>query len=399
MAGLSRAPLALARRLPKVELHVHLDGSYPAGRMLGGEAVGHGPSAFGRSVRRRDRSSMSASLKVFDRLVAGLQSADCLRDAASSVCDQLWQDGVVWAEIRFCPALHTAEHLGPVDAILAVREGIAASKLPQSAVIACALRSNGPEHAESMVDAALEAGADGFDVAGNEQDFPLEIAAGAAMRRAAAAGLGVTAHAGEWPGSGSNVLAALAAGASRIGHGIAIGSDTALMQAVTDAGATVECCPTANVGSGRAASFAAHPIAAMQRAGVRVSVSCDNLLASGNAATGPATPTGEVCRLLLPRAGAGAGAAEGGVGMTPAEVGTVLSSGAEAAFGGPDRHLAAAVAALEQRGRGPAARALLARIRTDDVALEGPRQSASALVLAVEALTADAMAEVHGRAS
>lgn len=392
MAGLSRAPLALARRLPKVELHVHLDGSYPAGRMLAVEGTSPDTSAFGRSVRRRDRSSMGASLRVFDRLVAGLQSAGSLRDAASSVCDQLWRDGVVWAEIRFCPALHTAGKLSPVDALLAVQAGIAASQLPHSAVIACALRSKGHEHAERMVDAALEAGAHGFDVAGNEQDFPLEAAAGAAMRRAAAAGLGVTAHAGEWPGSGSNVLAALAAGASRIGHGIAVGGDPALMQAVIEAGATVECCPTANVGSGRAPSFAAHPIAAMVRAGVRVGVSCDNLLASGSAETGPATPTGEIGRLLLPKSAAGPG--EGGVGMTPAEVGRVLSSAAAAAFGEVDQHLLAAVAALEQRGRGPAARTLLDSIRAGALALEGSAQSAPVLALAVEALTVDAIAEV-----
>ncbi|KAA0165633.1 hypothetical protein FNF27_00819 [Cafeteria roenbergensis] len=393
MAALARAPLALARRLPKVELHVHLDGSIQAGSAPALDASSLGPAAFGRQVRRRDRSSMSASLKVFDRLVAGLQSASSLRNAASSVCDQLWREGVVWAEIRFCPALHTQRGLTPADALLAVKEGVAASKLPHSAVIACALRSMGSGHAERMVDAALEAGAHGFDVAGNEQDFPLEAAAGAAMRRAAAAGLGVTAHAGEWPGTGSNVFAALSAGASRIGHGIAVGGDAALVQAVIEAGATVECCPTANVGSGRAPSFSAHPIAALMRAGVKVSVSCDNLLASGSAETGPATPTGEVCRLLLPRSGAGPG--EGGMGMSPAEVGRALSCGAAAAFGAPEQHRLAAVAALEQRGRGPAALALLSRIRSPGAARDGPGLGGSVLALAVEALTADAVSEVE----
>lgn len=302
---------------------------------------------------------MAKSLTVFDVLVAALQTEDSLSCAAQSILDTLWESRVAWAELRFCPDLHTAEGLTAQQAIHAVHAGVAKSRLPHSAVIVCALRSLGPEHALRMASDAVAAGAHGLDVAGNEQDFPsLEAVAGDAIRLAHASHIGVTAHAGEWPGTAGGVQEAVRLRVHRIGHGIAVAGSQELIELVREADVVVECCPTANVGSQRVLSFEQHPIRALLRGGVRATVSCDNLLASGNGTTGPPTPCGELLRLLTAQA-------DGGVGLTPAEVVAAVRHGAQAAFGTPEMHTRAADALLlRAEADGTVSEATASEIRT-----------------------------------
>ena len=143
----------------------------------------------------------------------------------------------------------------------------------------------------------------------------------------------VTVHAGEWPcggefGSGpvDNLALALRLGVDRIGHGCALFADqsqssTLVAQAVAQ-GVTVECCLTSNVGW-KVKSYAVHPITDMLRAGVRVSLNCDNLLLSGSAAR-RARPSGEALRFLRD--------VNGGLGFSPQTLLQVLANGLNGSF-------------------------------------------------------------------
>jgi len=119
----------IASILRKIELHLHLDGSISPGFIRGAiesermdrkqppgfsgniqleEAARHTDAAdLLNLIRGRDRSSMGNSLGVFDWLCSFMQTADQLESAATDVCNQLASEGVIHAEIRFCPALHT----------------------------------------------------------------------------------------------------------------------------------------------------------------------------------------------------------------------------------------------------------------------------------------------------
>jgi adenosine deaminase len=110
----------------------------------------------------------------------------------------------------------------------------------------------------------------------------------------------VQVHAGEWPNTLHNVQHALTCDAvRRIGHGVCIAQDAGVTAAVRTAGVTVECCPGANVGSRRVASFAAHPVTRLRAAGLSVALGSDNLLLSGDAHV-HCSPTHEVLRALSP---------------------------------------------------------------------------------------------------
>lgn len=93
--------------------------------------------------------------------------------------------------------------------------------------------------------------------------------------RAAAAGLGVTAHVGEF--SAANIIAALrTSGLTRLGHAVYAVSDPHLLDAVAESGATVECSLTCNVALGATPSYAEHPIRRLLERGIPIALCTDN---------------------------------------------------------------------------------------------------------------------------
>jgi adenosine deaminase len=206
----------------------------------------------------------------------------------------------VYAEIRFCAALHTLEGLAEREAVAAVAAGIHSQQGVVAGLLLVALRSRGAEHGLATARLAVACRADGLpvvgmDVAGDEGGFPLAgegDAMVAGVREAAAQGLPVTLHAGEWPEGRSSSMANLAwavrePGVRRIGHAIAVRSGPELLVEMKKRNITVEVCPkleqhcstlyqrfdqvclTSNVGNGfKVSSFAAHPVRLLQEAGV-----------------------------------------------------------------------------------------------------------------------------------
>ena len=153
--------------------------------------------------------------------------------------------------------------------------------------------------------AAAAPGVVGVDVAGDEGGFPLasdEDPMAAGLREAASLGVPATLHAGEWPerfGSVANLRWAVTSGlVRRIGHGVAVRSAPELAPALVAANITVEVCLTSNIGNGfKVASYAEHPAQLLAAAGVKFSLSSDNLLLSGDALHA-ASPTAELLHLV-----------------------------------------------------------------------------------------------------
>ncbi len=123
-------------------------------------------------------------------------------EATLDLCRQLREVNVCYAEVRFCPTLHTYEGLSEEAALAAVYQGFSASGLP-GGIIVCALRSMDAEHSLRMAKLAAKGPAVGFDVAGYETGYPLSKHAEAIKFAVAAEGLGVTVHAGEWMNAGN----------------------------------------------------------------------------------------------------------------------------------------------------------------------------------------------------
>jgi adenosine deaminase len=279
------------RALPKAELHQHLDGSVrPQTAVELAAAIGMPldlPEARRRMVGPERCANQSKLLEFFDLPIALLQTAAALRRASAELVESLIEDGIRYAEIRWAPRLHLGDGLSVPDVIEAVATGIAdtaarqGTRTPLVGLIVTAMRSHPPM---ANVELARTAGAFGrpvigFDLAGPEAEYPAPPHA-AAFRAAREAGLSLTTHAGEVPGP-ERVREAIDLGARRVAHGVTAAGDPEIVSLLRARDITLDLCPTSNVQAGIVADLASHPIGALHRAGVSVTLSTDDRTVTG----------------------------------------------------------------------------------------------------------------------
>jgi adenosine deaminase len=275
--------------MPKAELHLHLDGSLRPGTALE-LARERGLPVTGALdlAGMRDRlvapprcADQAELLAAFDLPVALLQDRVALARAGRELVEDVAGEGTRYVEVRWAPTLHLEGGLEVHDVIEAVVEASAEAAARQGIVvrlIAVAMRTQPPELAEDLARTAgayREAGLTGFDLAGREQAAPHVAPFARAFALARDAGLGLTCHAGEWGGP-AQVRQALTLRPARIAHGAPAADDARLMEALIDAGVTLDLCPTSNVQAGVAAWGPTGPWPRLLRAGVPVTISTDD---------------------------------------------------------------------------------------------------------------------------
>lgn len=289
---LSAADYALLQRLPKAELHLHLDGSLrPA--TLAALAAERGVvlpvtdlATLGDYMRVDDARNLDDYLARFEITLAVMQDAPALERIAHELVVDVAADGVRYVEVRWCPALNARGGLSLDEIVTAVHRGLRRGEHETGTVarsIVCALRNLGPAHGREMAELAVAHRASGvvaFDLAGGEAGNPARAYADA-FARARQHDLAVTVHAGEAAGAESIREAVHLCGADRIGHGTRLLEDPSLFAYVRDRGIPLEVCPTSNVQTRVAPTFATHPLAAQRAGGVRVTINTDNRLMSG----------------------------------------------------------------------------------------------------------------------
>jgi adenosine deaminase len=272
-----------ARRLPKVELHAHLDCglSYEVVHRLD-------PSVSSATFRETfiapgKCSDLHDYLRYPPREVALMQTAEQLRLVTLDAIEQLRRDGVIYAELRFAPFQHLQGGLS-LEQVVAAVDGAAAEGQARTGVevrlILCTLRHFSTEQGiETATLGARCAAAPGsavvaLDLAGDEANFPLAPHV-PAFAYAAAHGLSRTAHAGEASGPASVCETLAALHPARIGHGVRSAEDDELVARLARERIHLEACPTSNVQTNVCATYADHPIDRLCRAGVSIGVSTD----------------------------------------------------------------------------------------------------------------------------
>lgn len=274
-------------RLPKAELHLHLDGSLrpaTALRLARQRRLDEGMTLAAMRARLRAPTpcrDQAELLAAFDLPIALLQDAESLERATHELVEDVADDGTTYVEIRWAPSLHTLRGLSLREGIGAVAAGARSGSAATGVVVrlvAVALRTLEPEGEANMARVAASFRAEGlagFDLAGREADAPDPMRFGRAFEIARDAGLGLTCHAGEWGGA-AQVWRALALGVTRIAHGAPAADDPALVAELAARRVTLDLCPTSNVQAAVVPSLAAHPLARLARAGVPVTLSTDD---------------------------------------------------------------------------------------------------------------------------
>jgi adenosine deaminase len=283
---------AALRDLPKAELHLHLDGSLrpqTAVELAEDAGLSLGPEEARRRMVGPERCANQAELLTFfDLPIALLQSEAALRRAAAELVEDLAADGVRYAEVRWAPRLHLERGLSVEAVIEAVAAGtdegarsVTEGRRPVVGLIVTAMRSHPPGANVLLARTAAEhrPAVIGFDLAGPEAEFPAPPHA-AAFRVAAEGGLSLTAHAGEVPGS-ERVREVLAFDISRVAHGVTAADDPDLLDELRARDVTLDLCPTSNVQAAIVHSLQDHPLAALHRTGVSVTLSTDDRTVTG----------------------------------------------------------------------------------------------------------------------
>jgi adenosine deaminase len=298
----------MIRSAPKALLHDHLDGGLRPATVVD-LAREHGyrdlptydTDALAAWFRRgADRKSLELYLETFAHTVGVMQHPDALERVAAECAEDLAEDGVVYAEVRFAPELSTEQGLTPDEVVRAILAGFvlgegraaAAGRPIVVRALVCGMRQ-GPNVLEAAQTAVRfrDEGVVGFDIAGPEAGYrpTRHLDAFEHVRRE---NFHLTIHAGESFGLPSIWEALQLCGAERLGHGNRIVDDITespdgsvrlgrLAAFVRDGRIPLEMCPTSNIHTGGAASLAEHPIDLLRRLRFRVTVNTDNRLMSG----------------------------------------------------------------------------------------------------------------------
>ncbi|GAB2899106.1 adenosine deaminase [Streptomyces mayteni] len=300
------------RRAPKVLLHDHLDGGLrPATIVELAAEQGYDRLPETEPDRLRswfreaaDSGSLVRYLETFAHTCAVMQTREALVRVAAECVRDLAADGVVYAEVRYAPEQHLAGGLTLEEVVEAVNEGfregerLAAAEGRRIRVGALLTAMRHAARALEIAELAnryRDLGVVGFDIAGAEAGFPptRHLDAFEFLKRE---NNHFTIHAGEAFGLPSIWQALQWCGADRLGHGVRIIDDIQVAEDgsvklgrlaayVRDKRIPLELCPTSNLQTGAAASYAEHPIGLLRRLRFRATVNTDNRLMSATSMT------------------------------------------------------------------------------------------------------------------
>ena len=309
-----------------IDLHLHFDGSLLARTVLelakeqGIALPSEEPDELKLFLAApADCGSLNEYLEKFDLPLLVLQTREAVRKGMHTLASSLKEQGMLYAEIRFAPQLHTKKGLTQEQVVKAALQGLqeaAAGSFFKAKLILCCMRGadNREENLLTVRTAAafLGRGVAALDLAGAEALYPTADY-GEVFALAKELSVPFTLHAGEADGPES-IRAALRMGASRIGHGVRAGEDPELLEELKERQIPLEMCPSSNVQTKAVPSLSEHPVLSYLRRGLLVTVNTDNMTVSD-------TTIEREFRLLKEE-----------LGMTPEERRQLLLNAADAAF-------------------------------------------------------------------
>ena len=278
----------MMNKLPKVELHCHLDGSIRLDTIIDiAKKDGIKLDSYERSDVKKmvqvpyNCTSLNEYLKKFDLVNNVMQSSENIKRVTFELLEDVQKENVKYIEVRFAPLLHLNGGLSIEDVIQSAIDGInKAEKLYdiKGNLILCCMRSMSEEDAILLVEKGrkfLNKGVVGIDLAGPEEEgFVKKYKKLAELARSY--GYNITIHAGE-AASGQNVIDAInILKAQRIGHGVKIKDMKDAYELVKETKVSLEMCPTSNIQTNAVKDFREYPLYDFYKDGINISINTDN---------------------------------------------------------------------------------------------------------------------------
>ncbi len=274
-------------RVPKVELHLHLEGAIPLDALwtlvqkYGGDPGVPDLAALQRRFVYRDFPHF---IDTWVWKNAFLREYEDFTFVAEAVAHDLARQNIRYVEAFFSPADFFRHGLRTQELAAAIRRGLERAPEIEVALVADLVRDFGPELAATTLAEVNEVrglGVIGIGIGGSEQDFPPEPFADV-YEQARGLGLHTTAHAGEAAGAQSVWGAIRHLRVERIGHGTRAAEDERLLDLLAAERIPLEMCPLSNVRTGVVRSIADHPLRRYFERGLVVTVNTDDPKMFGN---------------------------------------------------------------------------------------------------------------------
>ncbi len=271
-------------RMPKVELHVHLEGSITPRTLLelaqrnGVEIPARDVAGVEQLFRYRNFGEF---LTVFMNLARAIVRGSDFERLAYELGIALAEQNILYAEVMLSPMQHLRRGMDLLETIEGTATGFAQAERETGIMWRIALdygRQYGPDQAWEVLEVARRAmpyGVVGWSIGGNEIGHPPEPFA-EVFANARKAGLHVMAHAGEVAGPPSIWGAIEMLQAERLGHGIRSVDDPELLEYLRDHQVVLDICPSSNLLTGATATWNSHPLRQLYDAGVAVTINSDD---------------------------------------------------------------------------------------------------------------------------
>jgi adenosine deaminase len=279
--------------LPKAHLHLHLTGAMRHATLVE-LARQHGirlPPALTEDwppqLSGIDERGWFRFQRLYDMARSVLRTPADLRRLLTEIAEDERAEGSGWLEIQVDPSGFFAARFGGITPVLELVLGATAEAQAATGVgigvIVAANRTKHPLEARTLARLAVQyagRGVTGFGLSDDERRGPAHDFA-AAFRIAERGGLLLVPHGGELAGPASVTACLDDLHADRIGHGIRVVEDPALVKRLASEGITCEVCPSSNVALGIAAAPSQVPVRALFEAGVPVALGADDPLLFG----------------------------------------------------------------------------------------------------------------------
>ena len=273
----------------RIELHCHLDGSLNVDfvdTMLRKQGINIERKELEEKLKvKPDCTSLTEYLEKFDLPLQCIQTKEALEQAAYELVMDAAKDGVAYIEVRFAPMLSTEKGLTCTEVIDSVVHGLKKGERESGTyayAIVCAMRHHSLEQNLEMLKATkpfVGKGVCALDLAGDESAFPTSLFRELFLQ-AKEWQIPFTIHSGEC-GSVDNIREAIALGAKRLGHGIALEKSPELRQLCKEKGIGIEMCPTSNLQTKAVKGLDGYPLKQFLEEDLLVSVHTDNRTVSG----------------------------------------------------------------------------------------------------------------------
>ena len=287
----------LLKRLPKVELHCHLDGCLRIETILDlaqkdkVKLPSHDIDGLQKILPIGDnRVTLEEYIDRFDITLSVMQTPESLKRIAFELIEDVAKENVRYIEVRYSPILHTNKGMRLSESVDAVIAGLKSGEKEfgvKSGIIICGIRNISPTVSLKLADLTVQyknKGVVGFDLAGAEENFPAKDHK-EAFYLIENNNINATIHAGEAFGPSSIFQAIHYCGAHRIGHGTRLKEDKDLMNYVNDHRIPLEICLTSNWHTRSVRSLKYHPARYYYDEGLRISLNTDNRLISDTTLT------------------------------------------------------------------------------------------------------------------